>query len=314
MVSSDEVALQAKHRGDREVDVLAKDESKGRFVIITGLSGAGKTQAMRFLEDLGYFCVDNLPPALIPAFADLCRKADGRISRIALVVDVRGGEFFADLNEALDRLDEMGFIHQILFLEADDETLVRRYKETRRRHPLMSEGGVEEAINRERKRLEDIRGRASKIVDTTGLTPAKFRQKLLQMFSEDRDIARFMISVVSFGFKHGLPLDADLVFDVRFLPNPQYVTSLRSSDGLNPRVSDYVFKWPLTRSFMRRLTGFLEFLIPHYINEGKTQLVIGIGCTGGRHRSVAIAERLAAFLRSKRRAVIVEHRDVDKVD
>ncbi|HCJ10284.1 MAG TPA: hypothetical protein DHW14_03865, partial [Clostridiales bacterium] len=205
MVSSDEVALQAKGRGNREVDVLAKGESKGRFVIITGLSGAGKTQAMRFLEDLGYFCVDNLPPALIPAFADLCRKADGRISRIALVVDVRGGEFFADLNEALDRLDEMGFIHQILFLEADDETLVRRYKETRRRHPLMSEGGVEEAISRERKRLEDIRGRASKIVDTTGLTPAKFRQKLLQMFSEDRDIARFMISVVSFGFKHGLP-------------------------------------------------------------------------------------------------------------
>jgi len=302
---------------------MGKSVSKGRFVIITGLSGAGKTQTMRFLEDLGYFCVDNLPPALIPAFAELCEKSgrdtggpgsrsQGKLDRIALVVDVRGGEFFADLSEALDRLDEMGFIHQILFLEADDETLVRRFKETRRLHPLMSAGGVEEAIRRERKRLEDIRGRASKVIDTSDLSPAKFRQKLVQMFSGDRDIRRFMISVVSFGFKHGLPIDADLVMDVRFLPNPQYVESLRPSDGRDQRVADYVFKWPVTQRFMRRFAGLLDFLIPHYINEGKTQLVIGIGCTGGRHRSVAIAEKLAAILRGRRHTVLVEHRDIDK--
>jgi len=291
---------------------VTEDVSKGRFVIITGLSGAGRTQAVRFLEDLGYFCVDNLPPALIPSFAELCEKSGGKMNRIALVVDIRGGEFFVDLAETLERLDEMGFMHQILFLEADDETLVRRFKETRRRHPLMAEGGVEEAISRERKRLEDIRGRASKIIDTSRLSPAKFRQKLVQMFSGDRDIRRFMVLLVSFGFKHGLPMDADLVMDVRFLPNPQYVESLRPSDGRDQRVVDYVLKWPVTENFMRRFTGLLEFLIPHYINEGKTQLVIGIGCTGGRHRSVAIAERLAAVLRGKQHTVLVEHRDVDK--
>jgi len=291
---------------------MARDVSKGRFVVITGLSGAGKTQAMRVMEDLGYFCVDNLPPTLIPSFAQLCDESEGRISRIALVVDIRGGEFFDDLSQALDRLDEMGFIHQILFLEADPETLVRRYKETRRRHPLLGEMSIEEAIRSERSRLEDIRGRASKIIDTSGLTSTQFREKLLQMFSNDRDIRRFMITIASFGFKHGLPLDCDLVFDVRFLPNPQYVESLKERDGRDPAVSDYVLKWPLSQAFLRRLTGFLEFLVPHYINEGKTQLVIGIGCTGGRHRSVAIAERLATIFQGRRHTVLTEHRDVEK--
>lgn len=288
------------------------DPGKGRFIIITGLSGAGKSQALRFLEDLGYFCVDNLPPSLIPAFAELCAKPGTRISRVALVVDIRGGQFFADLSQALDQLDEMGFVHQILFLEADDETLVRRYKETRRRHPLGAEGGMEEAIQAERRRLEDIRGRANKIIDTSSLSTARFREHLVQLFSGDPDIHRFIVVLASFGFKHGLPLDADLVFDVRFLPNPQYVESLRPSDGRDARVADYVLKWPLTATFLRRLTGFLEFLMPHYMNEGKTQLVIGIGCTGGRHRSVAIAERLAAILRSRRHMVVVQHRDIEK--
>lgn len=288
------------------------DTSKSRFVIITGLSGAGKTLAKRVLEDVGYFCVDNLPPALIPSFAQLCEQSDGRVSRVALVVDIRGGEFFDELNAALDRLDEMGFIHQVLFLEADDDTLVRRFKETRHRHPLAAEASVEEALRTERKRLEDVRGRADLIIDTSRLSPAQFRDKLLQMFGADRDLSRFTIAIVSFGFKHGLPTDSDLVFDVRFLPNPQYVETLRPFDGRRPEVADYVLKSSLTRAFLRRLVSFLEFLVPNFISEGKTQLVIAIGCTGGRHRSVAIAERLAAILRAKHHTVLVEHRDIHK--
>jgi UPF0042 nucleotide-binding protein len=288
------------------------DVSKGRFIIITGLSGAGKTQAMRSLEDLGYFCVDNLPPALIPSFAQLCEHSAGRVSRVALVVDIRGGEFFQDLSQALDRLDEMGFVHQLLFLEADDDTLVRRFKETRRRHPLAEAAHVQDAIRTERRLLQDVRGRSRAIIDTSRLSPAKFRDKLVQMYADDRDLSRFMISIVSFGFKHGLPLDSDLVFDVRFLPNPQYVESLRSFDGREADVAHYVLRSPLTRNFLRRLASFLEFLAPHFVAEGKTQLVIGVGCTGGRHRSVAIAERLAEILRSKRHRVLVEHRDIDK--
>jgi UPF0042 nucleotide-binding protein len=288
------------------------DTSKGRFVIITGLSGAGKTLAMRALEDLGYFCVDNLPPALIASFAQLCEQSAGRVSRVALVVDIRGGEFFQDLSQALDRLDEMGFVHQLLFLEADDDTLVRRFKETRRRHPLADEAHVEDAIRTERRLLGDVRGRSRAIIDTSRLSPAKFRDKLVQMYGDDRDLSRFMISIVSFGFKHGLPLDSDLVFDVRFLPNPQYVEGLRALDGRDPGVAQYVLRSPLTGQFLRRLVNFLEFLAPHFVSEGKTQLVIGIGCTGGRHRSVAVSDRLSETLQKKRHRVLVEHRDIDK--
>ncbi len=286
--------------------------SKGRFLVITGLSGAGKTQAVRILEDLGYFCVDNLPPVLIPSFAQLCEQSGGRISRVALVVDIRGGEFFADLSQALNQLDDMGFVHHILFLEADDDTLVRRFKETRRRHPLADEAHVLEAIKAERGLLEDVRGRASVIVDTSRLSTLKLREKLVQMYADDRDISRFAISIVSFGFKHGLPTDSDMVFDVRFLPNPQYVESLKAFDGRESTVADYVLQSPLTRNYVRRLVGFLEFLIPHFVVEGKAQLVIAVGCTGGRHRSVTIAERVAASLRRKHHTVLVEHRDIDK--
>ncbi len=284
-----------------------------KFIIITGLSGAGKTLAKRVLEDLGYFCVDNLPPALIEPFARLCRESAGRVSRVALVVDIRGGEFFRDFSASLDRLDEQGFVHRLLFLEADDDTLVRRFKETRHRHPLAETASVEKAIRAERRRLEDVRGRAGIIIDTSRLTPARLREKLLQLFGDDRDINQFSIAVVSFGFKHGLPTDSDLVFDVRFLPNPQYVESLRPRDGRDAEVADYVLRPAITQAFLRRLVHFLEFLIPHFISEGKTQLVIAIGCTGGRHRSVAIADRLATILRAKRHRVLVEHRDIDKV-
>ncbi len=288
------------------------DTAKSRFIIITGLSGAGKTLAKRVLEDVGYFCVDNLPPALIPAFAELVEQSDGRVNRVALVVDIRGGEFFDEFNAALERLDSMGLVHQVLFLEADDDTLIRRFKETRHRHPLAAEASVEEALRTERRRLEDVRGRADIVIDTSHLSPSQFRDKLLRMFGSDRDLSRFSIYIISFGFKHGLPTDSDLVFDVRFLPNPQYVETLRPFDGRRREVADYVLKSSLTRGFIRRLASFLEFLVPHFVQEGKTQLVIAVGCTGGRHRSVAIAERLAAILRAKRHTVLVEHRDIDK--
>ncbi len=284
-----------------------------RFVIITGLSGAGKTQAIRSLEDLGFFCVDNLPPALIPTFAGLCRQMSGdTVRRVALVIDIRGGEFFNDLSEALRGLEEIGLPYEILFLEANDETLVRRYKETRRRHPLAPQGSILEGIKVEREKLQEIKGKANVIIDTSDLTPQRFRKEILELFSRDPERARMIVTTVTFGFKNGLPLDADLVFDVRFLPNPYYVETLKALTGDRPEVKEYVLKWPVTRKFMRKLISLVEFLIPHYINEGKTQLTIAIGCTGGRHRSVVVGEELAQALREMGITVLVEHRDINK--
>lgn len=293
-------------RKDREM------QSDIRLVIITGLSGAGKTQAVRVLEDLGYFCVDNIPPTLIPKFAELCEQSAGRVKRIALVVDIRGGEFFDKTFEVLESLDRVGFAYRILFLEAQDETLIRRFKETRRRHPLAPHGRILEGIKEERSKLEGIRGRAGHIIDTTNLTPQALREEIIKLFGRDKELHPLIVNVVSFGFKYGLPLDADLVFDVRFLPNPQYVKSLKSLDGNDPMIDEYVFKWPISNRFMRRLYSFISFLLPHYISEGKSQLTIAIGCTGGQHRSVAVSNRLAEFLREKQHVVVVEHRDVDK--
>lgn len=281
-----------------------------RLVIISGLSGAGKTQALRSLEDLGFFCIDNLPPALLTKFADLCAQSGQKVRRIALVIDVRGGQFFDDLLLSLRELEEAGIWYEVLFLEAGDEVLVRRFKETRRRHPLAATGGILEAIREERKRLEEIRGRARIIIDTSDLTPGRLREEIFQLFSEDSPLERFVIRVVTFGYKHGLPRDADLVFDVRFLPNPYYVESLKHLSGNDRAVVKYVMKWPVTQEFMKLLEGLIGFLIPHYKNEGKTQLTIAIGCTGGRHRSVVVAERLAEALRRLNNVVLVEHRDI----
>lgn len=285
-----------------------------RLVIVTGLSGAGKTQAIKCLEDLGFFCVDNLPPAFVPKMAELCAQSEGKISRIALGIDLRGGEFFGSTLKALEQLEEAGVPYQILFLEAEDETLVRRYKETRRRHPLAPQGSLQEGIREERRLLQEVRGRANVIIDTTDLTPSRLREQIVQIFTGDQQLQRLIITVVSFGFKFGLPLDSDLVFDVRFLPNPHYVDSLRPYTGKDPPVRNYVFRWPITQKFVRRLIGLVEFLLPHYINEGKTQLMIAIGCTGGQHRSVAVAERLAEVLKEKHYTVLTEHRDVDKYE
>ena len=288
--------------------------SETSFLIITGMSGAGKTQVIRALEDVGYFCVDNFPPALIDKFAELIDESQGQIYRVALVIDIRGGLFFDDLFAALERLEDRGFVYRILFLEASDEALVRRFKETRRRHPLTGQGGILNAIHRERKRLEEIRGKANWIIDTSSLTPRQLRMEVAGIFSEEEALLRMMVHIVSFGYKRGVPLDADLLFDVRFLPNPHYVESLQHLDGTSAEVNEYVFKWAVTKTFMRKLYDFISFLLPHYMSEGKSQLTIGIGCTGGKHRSVALAEHLGALLRNSGFKVMVEHRDAAKAD
>jgi UPF0042 nucleotide-binding protein len=283
-----------------------------RFVIITGLSGAGKSEAARSFEDLGYFVIDNLPPTLIPKFAELCAQSDGKINKIALVIDIRGGEFFDSLAEALDQLEATGFRYDILFLEASDEVLLRRFKDTRRRHPLAPTGNLLEGIAAERERLGDLRGRATKIIDTSRINSHQLKQEILDSFLLASPALRMPIRVVSFGYKYGLPLDADLVFDVRFLPNPHYVEELRPHTGAEDEVRDYVMKWPVTKEYIKRLTQFVDYLAPHFIKEGKTQLVIGVGCTGGRHRSVALANALGEFLVAKGYAAMVEHRDMSK--
>ncbi len=283
-----------------------------KFVIITGLSGAGRTQAVRALEDRGFFCVDNLPPTLIPKFAELCAQSEGKISKIALVIDIRGGQFFEDLFDALGHLEETGFNYRILFLEASDETLVRRFKETRRRHPLSPHGRVLEGISLERKRMEELRGWAHKIIDTSDLTPTQLREQVVTAFAEDTAKDRLEITIVSFGFKYGLPLDADLVFDVRFLPNPHYVDSLRPLTGSDEPVRQYVRKWPITGKFIKKCFGLLDFLIPLYQTEGKSLLTVAVGCTGGRHRSVVVAEALQELLLEKGHKVVAEHRDAGR--
>lgn len=284
-----------------------------KLVIVTGLSGAGKTQALRSLEDLGFFCVDNLPPALIPKFAELCAQAASKINKIALVVDIRGGEFFNTLFEVLSDLNERGIRYEILFLEASDETLVRRFKESRRRHPLSAYGEVLDVIREERSLLQELRGMANKIIDTSNMAVQQLKEEIAVIFADSADTARLHITVISFGFKYGIPLDSDLVIDVRFLPNPHYQPSLRALTGNDPAVRDFVFGSPVTTEFMEKFAGFVEFLIPQYIKEGKTTLMIAIGCTGGMHRSVALANRLGEILAAKDFRVTVRHRDINRV-
>lgn len=282
------------------------------FTIVTGMSGAGKTQALKCLEDRGFFCVDNLPPALISTFADLIRNSPQRIERVALVSDVRGGEFFGQLFEALEELKGRGVRSRILFLEASDEVLVRRFKEARRPHPLQQDDrSLEEAIREERERLRELRERADKVIDTSQLTIHDLRKKIEQDFlaTEPDGMA---VSIVSFGFKYGIPPDADLVFDVRFLKNPNYEPDLKPLDGRSREVREYVLSDPTSKGFLKRLFGLIEFSLPHYAKEGKPYLSIAIGCTGGRHRSVIIAEELARFLQGQGYRVSVDHRDIEK--
>lgn len=283
-----------------------------RFVIITGLSGAGKSQAVHSFEDLGYFCIDNLPPMLIPKFAELAAQSEGKINRIALVSDIRGGDFFASLNESLQTLEALGLDYEILFLEADDDVLIRRFKETRRRHPLASLGSISEGIKEEKRLLSQIRGKADKIIDTTTLSPQELKEKITSLYAPDSAEENILITLVAFGFKYGIPLDADLVFDVRFLPNPHYVEHLRPLTGNEEEVKEYVWKWTVTHKFFQKLLDLIQFLVPCYIKEGKPQLVIAIGCTGGKHRSVSIANELEKILKGKNYRVITEYRDITK--
>jgi len=285
---------------------------KPRLVIITGMSGAGKTQVMRNMEDLGYFCVDNMPPALIPKFAELCEQSAGKVNKIALVVDIRGGEFFDQLMQVLGEMDQRNVMPEVLFLEASDETLIHRYKETRRRHPLAPEGRLSAGIRQERDRLEYVRGRATHIIDTSNLTTNDLKARITELYEDGSESFRLHINVVSFGFKYGIPLDADMVYDVRFLPNPFYVEPLRRKSGENPLVREYIDKWPVTHQFLSRLQSFIDFLIPHYVKEGKSQLVIAVGCTGGLHRSVFVASKICESLREQGYQVSLEHRDIKK--
>ncbi|HYM68834.1 MAG TPA: RNase adapter RapZ [bacterium] len=280
------------------------------FLIVTGLSGAGKSQAMHALEDLGFFCVDNLPPALIPKFAEIIQESQGRIRRVALVIDVRGGEFFNALDAALTGLAAMGIRFQILFLDASDEVLVRRFEETRRKHPLG--GSVLDGIRTERRRLQPLKERAHKIIDTSGLSARELREELADTFLRASGVHSLVVGVTTFGYKHGIPLDADLVFDVRFLPNPHYVETLRNLPGHSAEVREWVLQWEQTREFERRLHDLLGYLLPQYAAEGKTHLTIAIGCTGGKHRSVVVGEDLTKFLRAAGYPVRIKHRDVRK--
>lgn len=282
-----------------------------RFVIITGFSGAGKSETIKCFEDLGYFCVDNLPPVLIPKFAELCAQSDGRINRIALVSDIRGGSFFDDVFEALETLEQNGFTYEIVFLEAREEVLIRRFKESRRKHPLSNTGSISDGIRAERQKLEQIRGKSSMIIDTSDLNARGLRDLINRNYENLPQQEKMLITVISFGFKKGLPLDADLVFDVRFLPNPFYVESLKELDGNREEVANYVLKWPMTARFLSKLFDFIDFLAPQYVKEGKANLIIGIGCTGGRHRSVTIANKLGEYLRTRGYLVAVNHRDVN---
>ncbi|KAB3537868.1 RNase adapter RapZ [Alkaliphilus pronyensis] len=280
-----------------------------RVVIITGLSGAGKSQAVKHMEDFGYYCVDNLPPILIPKFIELCNQTHGKIDKIALVIDIRGGLFFEDLYESLDNIEELGYQYEILFLDASDEVLVKRFKETRRSHPMSQEGSIGEGIVKERGKLKKLKKMSGHIIDTTRLLPYQLKEELKNIYLEGNESNNLMISILSFGFKHGIPLDADLVFDVRFLPNPYYIEELRDLTGNDEIVRDYVMNSQVSVTFSKKLLDLITFLIPQYIKEGKNQLVIAIGCTGGRHRSVTIGHLLYHQLKKNGNRVIINHRD-----
>ncbi|MFZ5966425.1 MAG: RNase adapter RapZ [Bacillota bacterium] len=283
-----------------------------KFVIITGLSGAGKSQAMKSMEDLGFYCVDNLPPSLIPKFAELCFHAKGEIEKIALVIDIRGGRFFDDLFDSLNTLQHLGYHYEILFLETSDDVLIKRFKESRRNHPLSPDGRLIEGIAAEREKLAKLKEKATHIIDTSNLIVGQLRDEIKKIYLHGVSSDNLTISVLSFGFKKGIPLDADLVFDVRFLPNPHYIEELRPFTGNDQSVRDYVMKWPETIAFVQKLEDMIDFLIPFYIKEGKSQLVIAVGCTGGRHRSVTIANKLYEKLKEDGHRVIVNHRDASK--
>jgi UPF0042 nucleotide-binding protein len=281
------------------------------ILLITGLSGAGRSEAARSLEDLGYFVVDNLPPALLPKMAELAASPGGP-GRVAIVVDARGGVFFGELSRALEELREQRVPSRIVFLDASDDDLVNRYEATRRRHPLAPADRVAEGIRKERLMMQSLREDADLVIDTSGLTPHDLRDRMREMFSDAPPEAGLLVSVVSFGFKYGSPRDADLVLDVRFLANPHWVNELRPLPGTNQKVREYVEGQHEYGPFMKRLESLLDVVVPGYVNEGKSYLTVAIGCTGGRHRSVVVASDLADYFRERGHRVSVDYRDIDR--
>ncbi len=283
-----------------------------RCVILTGMSGSGKSTALKMIEDMGYYCVGNLPISLVESFVDLAEN-DPELDKVAINVDIRSGQNIGDLTAVLDRLQERGKSFEMLFLESEDAVIIKRYKETRRTHPLAEGGRVEQAIERERERLQPIKRRADYILDTSQLLTRELQAELKKMFVENQTYKNLYITVLSFGFKYGIPTDADLVFDVRFLPNPYYVEGLRPLTGLDERIQNYVMEGDQYAAFMEKLEDMIRFLVPNYVAEGKNQLVIAIGCTGGKHRSVTVAQGLYERLgKQEDYGLRVEHRDIEK--
>lgn len=284
-----------------------------KLVILTGMSGAGKSTALKMMEDIGFYCVDNLPIALMEKFIELSENSSNELEKFAIGIDIRSGSSFSELYRILDRLKEKGKEPKILFLDTEDDVLVKRYKETRRSHPLSGGERVETGIAEERHRLEGIRSRADFIIDTSRLLTRELRAELEKIFVKQQEYKSLFVTILSFGFKYGIPSDCDLVFDVRFLPNPYYIEGLREKSGNDKEIQDYVLQFEEAHEFLQKLTDMIQFLIPNYITEGKNQLVIGIGCTGGKHRSVTLANELYKQLSgSNEYSLKIEHRDIEK--
>ena len=282
------------------------------LIIVTGMSGAGKSHAVQVLEDIGYFCIDNISPVLIPKFAELCIKGGERVRHVALIADIRGGQFFDAMSQSLKELQEQGVDYEIVFIEASDQALIRRYKETRRVHPLAPHSRISQGIAEERRRLATLRKQADFIIDTSNLKPKELKEILIKKYAVNDGKKSLNVTVVSFGFKHGMPIDADIVDDVRFLPNPYYIEEYRHKSGRVPAVRDYVESFPVTAAFKEKWFDMIDFLLPNYEREGKSQLVIAVGCTGGMHRSVCMAEAMYKHLKETGIDVTIEHRDLYK--
>lgn len=285
-----------------------------RFVIVTGMSGAGKSTALKMMEDMGYFCVDNMPIPLMSKLTELLLVPNEEITKLALGLDIRSGQNIEELEKIMDEMDAMNLKYEVLFLDASDESLVKRYKETRRTHPLSKDARVEAGIALERRKIQFLRNRATYILETSRMLTRELKAELKKIFEENKEYKNLYITVLSFGFKYGIPNDADLVFDVRFLPNPYYISELRPQSGNDKPVSDYVMKSEISQEFLKKLTDMVQFLIPHYVEEGKNQLVIAIGCTGGKHRSVTLANELynTLSLAEASYGLKKEHRDLEK--
>jgi len=282
-----------------------------RFVIITGLSGAGKSVAIKCFEDLDFFCVDNIPPQLIPKFSEMCLNSRGKLYKIAFVVDIRGEIFFREIDKSLRELESMKIHPEILFLDAKDEVIVRRFSETRRKHPLQFSQSILENVSQERKRLKELKSRASMIIDTSHLSPKQLNIEIRRYFQRET-MKGIQISLMSFGYKYGMPIDVDLVFDARFLPNPYYDNELSELSGKDDKIKDYLMQFPVTQQFIERFFFLIDFIIPYYVKEGKNYLSIAIGCTGGRHRSVFLVDQFQQLLKPKNYNIFVRHRDIKK--